>query len=124
MRAQVPGERVAQTVLEQRPVGKARQRVVEGLMAQLILECLALAEAFDRPYLLGEDCGAPHPREAPAEPHQRAHSEQQRSDRRDQRALKSPSRDSLLVLGGPLRVEIQTIQERLETPLHSRERRW
>ena len=42
--AQVPGDRVAHALVEQGPVGQVRDRVVERLVGELLLEGLALAD--------------------------------------------------------------------------------
>ena len=50
--ALAPPEGVSQTVQEKRPVGQAGQRIVEGLMDELVLERLALGEVLEhKPHL-------------------------------------------------------------------------
>ena len=46
--AQGPRDRVADALVEQRPVGEVRDRVVEGLVGELLLERLALARRRGR----------------------------------------------------------------------------
>ena len=46
--AQRPRDRVADALVEQRPVGEMRDRIVEGLVGELLLEGLALARRRGR----------------------------------------------------------------------------